>query len=341
MNITSSSSRILYLLLWFYTRILLFTALLIRRFKNGSVEESIIYNSYNGKAKDLTLEYLLNYMPSHIKVIRVGENFGFYSLTYFKYLVSSKYWLTNTTMLYTTSYKPSHVKAIYTWHGTPLVNAGNAVSSLRYYDFSKVDIFFVRNKYEINTFQKYFNIGQNYIEAGGLRESVSRIKVPGSLEKNLLFYAPSWRTYQFDDYGLDLSVLAEICKRLNLTLVVSIHHKTGISSEFNVSDVIFLEADVDRYHVLRRTKIFISDYSSLIADAVEANCQVYMFIKDFVVVKKNRGFMFDSMQQHIYIEESSLFADLLAGVSNFGLVNMFKSEYSGSPLLYLEKLANE
>ena len=343
MNITSNKSWLVFYALFLYTRIMIFFSLIISFFEIKK-QRFVLFNSYSGKSKDAILDYLYDNYNGNLEIKRVGVDCSFYSPKFFLLLAKSKFWITNVSMLYTTSWKPKNCFYVNLWHGTPIVKIGNEVSKKPYYNFQNVDFFPISSVYEKKLYHKSLNVNiESLIFAKNLRRSylelTSHLKLKPS--KKYLFYAPSWRNKNFSKMVLPLDLLKEFSEKLGLELVLSIHHK--VKDEINIPNGIrILDSSECRELVLLNTKVFISDYSSLLTDALRNNCEIMLFIPDFDHIDTKRGFVFDKMKSWIYENADTLFLDLkLNNFSRFNLKMEFDNTKSENSIEKTLSIINE
>lgn len=306
----------------------------------------LLVNSYSGKNDDEILKLIISRYSGNLIIKNVGYDCQFYSFKYFLFLVRSRIWLTNVSMLYTSSWKSEECKYINIWHGIPIINIGNNATKINanYYQLGNVDLFPISSDYERILYSEslgvkntaFFsskNIRQSYYDEIGFNEEKS--------EKNILFYAPSWRDENTSDTLLSLTKLKEVSDDLNLNLVISLHHK--VRNEINIpNNIRILDPNESREKIFKKTCVFISDYSSLIVDASRNKCKILLFISDFDKIVSKRGFYLKNLSNECYKDENLLLNDLKNGkFSKFSSSKLFKSYNKSNAINFITNILNE
>ena len=262
-----------------------------------------------GKNECEILNFIILRYSGNLITKTVGSDCKFYSFKYFMFLVRSRVWLTNISMLYTTSWKSNNCKYINIWHGTPIVNIGNKATKFKYkyYKLNNVDLFPISSDYERILFSESLGIkNSKFLLSKNIRQCLYEMinKTIIKTKKNILFYAPSWRDQNVSDTLLSLDKLNKISDDLNLNLVISLHYK--VKKEIKIpNNIRVLEPNESREKILKETHIFISDYSSLVSDAARNQCNILLYISDFNKIKLNRNFYLQNLSNECYQDEKT------------------------------------
>src|SRR5690606_31355893 len=123
---------------------------------------------------------------------------------------------------------------------------------------------------------------------GELKQSIRRkVGIKYSESRKVVLYAPTWRDYNYGkslsqsdySYSLDVSALAD---RLGEEYIVMFHDHSYLSTHTHMSNKRCI--DVSRFDIqelLLITDHLVSDFSSVIFDAVPLNIPVSLFVTDF------------------------------------------------------------
>lgn len=230
------------------------------------------------------------------------------------------------------SYSPDHIKAngtiIQIWHGTPIKRLfldsdepkqNKEIYHYRARKYNKLikQNYFVTDIEAINTkFQSAFPLHETKIIACGyprnqfLLENINKTDVINQIEiklkldknKQTILYSPTWRDNHESHYLLDFP--DDIAKNYN---IIYKYHEEDQNE--NTNEYIMYN-DIETQQLLLVSDIVISDYSSIVFDALTINKQVYLYTPDFDLYTQNRGLyedVFNTINCNQYHDSKSLF----------------------------------
>ncbi|MDD2409536.1 MAG: CDP-glycerol glycerophosphotransferase family protein [Bacilli bacterium] len=111
------------------------------------------------------------------------------------------------------------------------------------------------------------------------------------LNKKIIFYAPTWRDYNYKEkkedhnYLLDLNELKN--KISNEYIILFKNH--SFLNTLNISNIINIDEDVETQDLLLISDILISDYSSIIFDFVAIDKPIILYTNDIIKYQVSRG----------------------------------------------------
>jgi CDP-glycerol glycerophosphotransferase len=230
---------------------------------------------------------------------------------YFRTALKCKYWITCVNIERSLKFKRKNCVYLNTWHGIPIKTVGNMAEGRKDYDFSHIDYFCVSGDYEIDLYEKSFNVQPAQIIKTGLprndvlykttKDEVEEIKkkLGLPLDKKLILYAPTWRDSK--DGGKSYTIkppmdLAKWEKMLGekYILLFRTHPYTNklLGVEFNsfVRDYVNYPNIND---LMKISDILISDYSATIFDYAILERPIISFAYDCDEYGEERGFAMD------------------------------------------------
>ena len=284
-------------------------------------------------------------------IIPRGTKIKIDSLSYFKYLLSSRVWITNSSVSRGLSFYIDRVFFLNTWHGTPIKKMGIDISSDTE-SFIKLgseerntNIMLAQGDYDVNIFSRVFNISKDKFVKLGLprndelflgntKENIERIKkklnIP--LDKNVILYAPTFREYEKDSGNNCVMRLPLNFKNLREALeekyvfLVRAHYEILTVREMEENEFI---RNVSNYESLNElmlaSDILISDYSSLFFDYSILKRPMLPFCYDYEEYEKRRGLYFDIRSELQF--NASTEKELIDGILNLDFSKY--SEISG------------
>lgn len=240
------------------------------------------------------------------------KSFKYYYYLYFSRLIIFE------SYFYTRLPKRSNQTVVLLWHATTvkklLFDSPETYSFYRSsnhkkqkFDFVfKLD-YFITDVPSINkNFQTAFLLNENQVKATGYprmkyilenqknNELITQIKDNLGINngKPTILYAPTWRDYNYIEDNLNFEYLLDLEKLLKLShgkynIVFKDHpYLTGlIDSGASIIDA----KDIDTQDLLLVIDYLISDYSSIVFDAVSLNKPIFIYAKDFEVYTRIRG----------------------------------------------------
>lgn len=157
-------------------------------------------------------------------------------------------------------------------------------------------------------------------------------------EKKIIFYAPTWRDYNYKNdrpsfqYLLNLEKLANTLSD-EYVFVVKLHNieRKGI----HVDNVIFPSNKFETQELLLIADVLISDYSSIIFDALPIDLNFYLFINDREKYNEARGSYDDLdalLEPFTYNDEDKLLGQIIIKTDNTQHLNYkrLKEQYSNN-----------
>src|SRR5690606_4490026 len=119
------------------------------------------------------------------------------------------------------------------------------------------------------------------------------------LEKTVILYAPTWRDYNYKTENLDLTYLLDV-QKLEKSLnddyvIVYKEHSLGKKKMFE-GNIVIPDDDIETQELILISDLVISDYSSIIFDALAIDIPFYLFITDFEKYEMARG-VYEDMHQ--------------------------------------------
>ncbi|VAW51594.1 CDP-glycerol:poly(glycerophosphate) glycerophosphotransferase [hydrothermal vent metagenome] len=297
--------------------------------------------------KEKSIKTMLDAMPDSNRYLyfSVFSVRGIYHALTAKYYVYSSYlsdinfWLSNGAV------------AFNVWHGTPLktierdVHVGVYSKKNKWRFFLKYifPYFYVRpNKilvcsdYEQACFKSAFNITDDSAFVCSFPPRLNSVVQQQLIcEKSIILYCPTWRddgSFVFQEEA-DVHSLNQLMLKMNLTFVIKSHpsdkalHLTG-----DYSNVILESNLTEVYSCLPEAVALVTDYSSMLFDAVYCGVPTILFCPDLEHYQnKNREFYIDihSLGLPVVTNEADLFDNILR-VKELGLpyeANVYFSVY--------------
>lgn len=283
-------------------------------------------NAFSGNIKALLLQedssrYKKIFIGKNKKIVLTARELDIES--YWKYSIKG-IWYSLRAGIYVYSSYPSDIHfwlssgAFYVnvWHGTPLkkierdVTTGHYALRNRYkwlfqlivpYLFVKPDLLFVSSPYEKECFKSAFDVDDKvFLELFPPRlQEMKLSSVPlNAAIKHKILYAPTWRddhSFQIETY-MDIEKLDHYLKENDLILYCKPHPSDRSSYDaFSKAENIYLaSAEDDIYTLFEECDILMTDYSSMLFEALYLSKTVVLFCPDYKeYLKNNRTFYMD------------------------------------------------
>lgn len=245
-----------------------------------------------------------------------------FSLKYYKYIATSKYWVSNGRQALRLRKRPEQIM-LSTWHGTPLKRLGLDIDNI-YSGSPKIKKSYIENakgwnylvspnSYTTEILRRAFGYKGEILEEGYPRndilynaseETVNKIKEDLKLpkDKKIIIYAPTWRDDEFYDIGqykfalkLDLDKMKE---ELSDEYILLIRTHYFIADRLDLSDYKGFAYDVSKYDDIAElyliSDILITDYSSVFFDFANLKRPILFFTYDLDKYEQVlRGFYID------------------------------------------------
>lgn len=233
------------------------------------------------------------------------------TLSYFKYTLMAKYWVTCVNIERSLHYKKKNCRYLNTWHGTPFKHIGNDAGVRKDYNFCSVDYFCYASEYEKKIYMRAFNTREDAMIPTGLPrndelyrttpeeiESIKeRLGLP--LNKTIILYAPTWR--ESTDNGKTCAIKPPIDAKKwegelkdDYIVLFRMHAYTNtlLGIEFNetLKDYSSYPSVNDLFKI---SDMLISDYSASMADYAILERPVLCFTYDYELYREERGLYVD------------------------------------------------
>lgn len=311
-------------------------------------DESIVVfgihtKSFSGNVKALLLDkekgnYTSILISSDKSVIEQANNLGirsahklsykgiYYSLKAATYIYSGfpsdiNFWLSNGA------------KYINVWHGTPFKKIERDVETGRYslrnkykklygifapQYLTKPDIILASSLYEEECFKSAFSFPTEKM----FRSFPPRLKGIRCRENKKLtvLYAPTWRDDQSYSITqlLDLSQLNRLLIEKNIIFNIKLHpsDKSNIDIKED-SNICFIDKNADIYEYLSNAELVISDYSSMIFEALYLNKEVHLYCPDYKNYLKNSRELYLKPSEDLPVSITYMQSDFFKWLSNW------------------------
>lgn len=315
--------------------------------------------SFSGNVKALFLEksdqYRQIFISNDKELISKLKNQGYeayskyslqgilYSLKAGNYIYSSypsdiSFWLSNGA------------KYINVWHGTPIKKIERDITTGFYslrnkhpwlYNIlnpavlAKPDVLLVTSEYEKKCFQSAFDVEENiFVEAYPPRlVSIRNYQTLDTEENKHILYAPTWRddhSFSFFNH-INIESFNAFLSNNNLIFSIKLHpsDKTPTDQQ-SFTHIKLIDKDEDVYDYLREAKIVVSDYSSMIFEALYLSKPTVLFCPDYELYQTNsREFYIDPCKDlpvKVPLTQNELEDALLTALQETSTVNKrFKS----------------
>ena len=284
--------------------------------------------SYFNEELGLEFNKLVNLLEKNYTIKTNLRKFDHSLVGKFKYLFSFIYqtYLFNTSkvvlldgnnFVYANIETKKEVKTIQLWHSLGAIkNFG--VNTNRRYKIKEYDYVISPSKKFNEIYAKSFNTNiEKIMPLGNLKsdylfdekylENSKKSfykKYPELAKKNLILYAPTFRGEGIDDINCSSSNLDNICNLVRGYKILYKAHPLSNDKSEKLIDV----SSLDLYELLSVVDIVISDYSSLVFDAMALNKKVILYLYDYQEYLKTRGICIDlnDIDQLITYDEKSL-----------------------------------
>lgn len=166
---------------------------------------------------------------------------------------------------------------------------------------------------------------QNNIELKNkIRQSLNIKK-----DKKVLLYVPTWRDYNYKKIDIDWSYLLDVDKldkKLNGEYVIIYkEHSMGKRKKYG-ENIIIPDENVETQELLLISDLVISDYSSIIFDALAIDIPFYLYITDFEEYLKARG-VYEDMHQKLspfYVDNVNNLSQKIVNVERQYPIELYK-----------------
>ncbi|MHA6250851.1 bifunctional glycosyltransferase/CDP-glycerol:glycerophosphate glycerophosphotransferase [Oceanobacillus sp. CAU 1775] len=299
--------------------------------------ESFLAKSYSDNPKHI-YEYMLNNNMNYKFVWSMREKkddmpgkpiqVERFSLKYFYYLATAKYWVSNSRMPKYLDKRPGNVY-LQTWHGTPLktlvfdindIHSADPNYKPNFYEQSRRwDYLNSPNQYSSDIFRSAFKYEKEMLEFGYPRNDIlynknnaedimklkKNIRVP--LDKKIILYAPTWRDDEFFSRGnykftlhLDLKKMQKEFGDEYILLLRSHYH---IANQIDVSKYKGFVYDLSKYDDIAElyliSDMLITDYSSVFFDYAHLRRPILFYTYDLEKYRDQLRGMYLDMEEEV------------------------------------------
>lgn len=228
------------------------------------------------------------------------------------------------------------------WHGIPLKAGGKDIHTT-------FDYITVPSEFSKNLFHKFIgSVESQYIITGSPRtdlmfEKNNSLKKITKLNNNtkaiICMTTFKQSTYMKDSDIIypfvlpfieninELKILNDNLKKLNIKLIIKIHHlqKTDLLSTITLSNILYIEdkdlneKGIQLYELIGQTDALITDYSSIMFDYMLLNRPIGYFINDLEEYKEKRGFLVEDIDSYMIgkkMKSKEEFNDFLEDIIN-------------------------
>ena len=198
------------------------------------------------------------------------------------------------------------------WHGTPLKMIERDVTIGRYsqrnrfvllyrliapYLFSTPHVLLTSSVYEEQCFKSAFNLSKDRFCRAFPPRLQNLVPRQNSSDVRSILYAPTWRddhSFQIEAH-LDLGRLANLLKELGAQLTIKLHPSDKNTLQLaDVKGIEFTSKTNDVYELLAESDMLLTDYSSLMFEAMYLDIPTILFVPDQARYAENsRQFYFD------------------------------------------------
>ncbi len=238
------------------------------------------------------------------------------SLKYFYYAISSKIWITNSSVERGLSLKRLRTIYFNTWHGTPIKKMGSDLADENESFTSKAcsswNVQLAQSQYEADIFSRVFGLSKDKFKVIGLPRNDSlahiseydvmqvrkRLNLPEG--KRIILYAPTFREYAKDENNnsiFEIPINLKLWeKELGQDYILLIRAHYDIVRSLNIPTTEFVK-DFSSYNNLNdlmiASDILISDYSSIFFDYSILGRPMLCYACDYDEYQQKRGLYFD------------------------------------------------
>ncbi|MGG1572268.1 bifunctional glycosyltransferase/CDP-glycerol:glycerophosphate glycerophosphotransferase [Fictibacillus sp. NRS-1165] len=280
-----------------------------------------------------------------------------FSLAYYYYLATSKYWVSNSRLPMHLDKRPGNIY-LQTWHGTPLkrlvfdmndVYSANPDYKKHFYKQSRRwDYLIAANQYSSEIFRSAFKYEKEMLEFGYPRndilhdadreEKAQQVKpqLGLPLDKKVILYAPTWRDddyYESGKYKFQLRLdLEEMKQRLGDEYVILLRMHYFIADNIDTAGAEGFAYNFSKHNDIAElyliSDLLITDYSSVFFDYANLQRPILFYTYDLEKYRDTlRGFYID-MEKEVpgpLLRDSS---EVISSIKNIDIVKkQYKENY--------------
>lgn len=326
---------------YYYKKPLLKKTILFLGFDYRYVGNSKYFFDYLRKNSDLNVFFVTNNkeVPSEYRI--TPRSYEFYEKLARSEIVIAESWVPLAFK------KREGSTWIQLWHGTPfkklLFDSHEYYISLlnknhkrnKYMDIKKWDYLLADSKAGVEKLASAFHYDKDKILNFGyprvqwLKDNQNNHELKKSIREKLnisegqkvILYAPTWRDYNYRKNKLDMTYLLdvqELEEKLNDDYVIIYkEHSLGRKRKYE-GNIIIPDDGIETQQLLLISDIIISDYSSIIFDAIAINIPFYLYITDFEKYEMARG-VYEDMHQYLslfYVDDVNHLCDKILNIDN-------------------------
>lgn len=287
---------------------------------------------YRGNSKYLFNYLQQKFSSNQLKIVSFDKNINEeYRITprsdeFYKYLYTSKVIIGESWIPLAFKKRDGQVW-IQLWHGTPfkrmlfdsnefkMLSLNPSHKTNKKSDIDRWDYLLADSSKAVDKFITSYDIDRNKIINFGYprnewlvknlnnKELIRNFKLKNNipLDKKIILYAPTWRDYNYltPESRKDTSYIADFNKLLkNLDdeyIIINKAHPMDKQPSWNngIRNVLTVNNNVDSQELILISDIIVTDFSSIIFDAVHINKPFYLLIKDFNKYINTRGVYMD------------------------------------------------
>ncbi len=298
------------------------------------------YIKSNNKYKNMICKWAF-IEPNNFKFIPEKERVKIDTIKYYITALTSKYWITNSSIGRGIKFKKKQTQNIFFTHGlTALKKIGKDLSKSNNSFESKkeenIDVIFIEGKKEKEILERAWNTNADRFYLTGLPrndelysiknekviEIKKKLKIP--LDKKVILYAPTFREYKLDkklnniiknpfDFDKWKKELGE-----DYVFVFTAHYQIGKLLNVPKDSKFVINAFEYPYinDLLMVADILISDYSSIFFDYSILERPMFCYAFDYEEYKEKRGFYNDPNEvfSHGAIKEESKLLEVIKNI---------------------------
>jgi CDP-glycerol glycerophosphotransferase len=248
--------------------------------------------------------------PAAIQLPGRGKKIKIDTLTYYKYALEARAWITNVAIERGLNFKGSKTFYLCTWHGSTLKKL--------WYDLQKqqakifvpknsvnFDVLCAQSNYDIRTFSQAFSIDPSHIYLTGLpRNDVltkSVQKTRDAIRKQwgvqehqqLILYAPTYRDYPVESPFFHPEIWDTLLDKKYFLLYKGHHFASKTTTDKTYDNLSQVSRFADIMPLLMGADILISDYSSVFFDFSILERPMFCYAPDLETYQEKRGLYLD------------------------------------------------
>jgi CDP-glycerol glycerophosphotransferase len=329
-------------------------------------EKTIVFESFLGKNYSDSPKNIYEYMTAHKmdfnyvwifnekkEIPGNAKQVKRYSFSYYYYLATSKYWVSNSRIPMHLNKRPGNVY-LQTWHGTPLkklvfdmneIFSANPNYKTHFYKQSRRwDYLISANQYSSNIFRRAFKYEKELLEFGYPRNDIlhapdkdiyaknikQKLNLP--LNKKVILYAPTWRDddfYEPGKYKFNLKLnLQKMKERLGNEYVVLLRMHYFIADNIETTGVEDFAFNLSKYNDIADlyliSDMLITDYSSVFFDYANLKRPILFYTYDLEKYRDTlRGF-YINMEEEVPGPLLETTEEIIDSIEN---INIVKENY--------------